>query len=372
MTNLQYSANGTITKNYTDAGSYHYEDANGNNPVLDNISHESGRYKKLAAVWVKEYFVSDHLGNTRVTFKVSPSLDIVENKHYEVYTEHSRSTFGLTIEGLSNAAGPDDDNRFTYNGKEIDKDLNWYHYGARFYDPQIGRWHVTDPADEFGSPYIFVANDPINAVDPDGMVTDYFLDNYGKVIGSIPSKSPDRYFAKDFYGKTGYGGNNWTELWHKFTLGTHNGSENDLPFTNGIIIEISMIELGKQVDFTLNKYSFMNPENSFPGGGLDFKSLSYVPMFNNPYALFKLGDKLFNKNEIGNVYWGYGLSQASGGWANASAFANFGSFLIGAFQSNKIVIGPTPCFIFKQPDLFDSPNENAAVQFGQDIQKAGY
>jgi hypothetical protein len=87
MTGLQLAADGTITKNYTDAGSYHYEDANGNNPVLDNISHESGRFKKLATVWVKEYFVSDHLGNTRVTFKVSPSLDIVENKHYEVYTE---------------------------------------------------------------------------------------------------------------------------------------------------------------------------------------------------------------------------------------------------------------------------------------------
>jgi uncharacterized protein (TIGR02594 family) len=176
MTGLQLAADGTITKNYTDAGSYLYEDANGNNPVLDNISHESGRFKKLATVWVKEYFVSDHLGNTRVTFKVSPSLDIVENKHYYA--------FGLTIEGLSNAAGPDDNNRLTYNGKEIDKDLNWYHYGARFYDPTVGRWWVTDALDEYYSTYIYVGNNPVNLIDPDGNGSDayeadtWFWENY--------------------------------------------------------------------------------------------------------------------------------------------------------------------------------------------------
>lgn len=44
-------------------------------------------------------------------------------------------------------------------------------FGARLYDPQIGRWQVIDPlAGQYYplSPYAFVANDPMKYVDPNG------------------------------------------------------------------------------------------------------------------------------------------------------------------------------------------------------------
>ena len=50
-------------------------------------------------------------------------------------------------------------------------DLGWYDYGARFYDPALGRWHVPDAYSEFfehQTPYAYVSNNPINAFDPDG------------------------------------------------------------------------------------------------------------------------------------------------------------------------------------------------------------
>ncbi len=64
-------------------------------------------------------------------------------------------------------------NKYLYNGKELqdDLDLNLFDYGARFYDPQLLRWHAIDPhADRYTnySPYNYVYNNFPNAVDRDG------------------------------------------------------------------------------------------------------------------------------------------------------------------------------------------------------------
>lgn len=63
---------------------------------------------------------------------------------------------------------------YKYNGKELDRmhGLNWYDYGARFYDAAIGRWTTVDPLAEKKpeiSPYTFCGNNPVHRIDPNGL-----------------------------------------------------------------------------------------------------------------------------------------------------------------------------------------------------------
>ncbi|WP_313255348.1 RHS repeat-associated core domain-containing protein [Empedobacter sp.] len=63
--------------------------------------------------------------------------------------------------------------KYKYNGKELqtDLDINLYDYGARNYDPAIGRWFNIDYYSEKYypvSPYIYAINNPVNVIDPDG------------------------------------------------------------------------------------------------------------------------------------------------------------------------------------------------------------
>ncbi|MCD6201739.1 MAG: RHS repeat-associated core domain-containing protein [Bacteroidales bacterium] len=129
---------------------------------------------------VYEYFLTDHLGNTRVTFRVEgESVTTVQENHYY--------PFGLSIAGLDYAGLPEEDethNPYLYNGKEYQEELGleWYDYGARDYDPQLGRWWSVDPLGEERiqlSPFNFLQNNPINRIDLDGRLDDGYMDMDG-------------------------------------------------------------------------------------------------------------------------------------------------------------------------------------------------
>src|SRR5690606_603115 len=110
--------------------------------------------------------LKDHLGNVRAT--VNENQDIIQVQDYYA--------FGMQM-ATGNTLSSGRANEYKYNGKEMQQELglDQYDYGARFYDPAVGRWNVVDPLSEKGrrwSPYVYGFNNPVRFVDPDGMWPD--------------------------------------------------------------------------------------------------------------------------------------------------------------------------------------------------------
>jgi len=110
----------------------------------------------------QHYYLTDHLGSVRATVNAAGTL-IGWDDFYP---------FGMVMPGRSsNSANPNDLYKFTGHERDREAGLEIDFMNARTYDSEIGRFLQRDPhaANYPGiSPYVYVANNPVIYIDPDG------------------------------------------------------------------------------------------------------------------------------------------------------------------------------------------------------------
>jgi RHS repeat-associated protein len=140
--------------------------------VLQRFAHTEGSVvRQPSGAYIHEYSLRDHLGNTRVTFTDADNNGFVDASDIKQINHYY--PFGLNMEG-NWQGGAQGDNKYQYNDKEWNDDfgLGLNDYGARWYDPALGRWNSVDPLAEMysrWSPYNYCVDNPMNHTDPTGM-----------------------------------------------------------------------------------------------------------------------------------------------------------------------------------------------------------
>jgi RHS repeat-associated protein len=134
------------------------------NGSIQAIYHPVGRAVPNGSNWRHEYVITDHLGNTRLRFSDLDGNTQIDST--EILDEITYYPFGSPWQ--------DAGYRYTYNGKELDRELGlrWHHYGRRMFDPVIARFTGVDPiSDQFAwvSTYNYAENEPIANIDLHGL-----------------------------------------------------------------------------------------------------------------------------------------------------------------------------------------------------------
>ena len=117
-------------------------------------------YVEQMPVYIPHYVVRDHLGNTRTVKSSDKGLE---------------QSMGYYASGTPLVESFNPDNQpYKFGDKELISmhELNWYNFGARYYDPVTVRFTTPDPLTELKpwiSGYAYCLDNPIRYIDPTGL-----------------------------------------------------------------------------------------------------------------------------------------------------------------------------------------------------------
>lgn len=219
----------------------------------------------------KYFYFKDHLGSTRAVIDDAGSI----TESYDYYP------FGLQMPGRIFISGTAK-TKEKFTSKEHDEETRWDYFGARYYNPALGRWFNVDPLGEENiswSPYNYVFNNPLVYVDPTGLLG-YRNDSTGvyQWFDTDPGVGWSLVFGGD------------RETWH---LGFYTDNEGNINFDIMYVIASDIMQNG------FDKFLEYLDDNNF---GRDF----FVNMIND--------------FQLRNAFWeaspAFGFGRKTAGWGH--------------------------------------------------------
>jgi RHS repeat-associated protein len=121
-----------------------------------------GTVGQTGGIWTKYRIISDQLGSVRLVVRMSDGV-VMSKIDYDAWGNILPSS---TIA----ATGQPGSQPFGFAGGLRDVNTGYTHFGARDYDPAIGRWVSKDPIRWEGGAnfYAYCSNDPVNLIDVTG------------------------------------------------------------------------------------------------------------------------------------------------------------------------------------------------------------
>jgi|GEM_PF-5109992 len=248
--NMVYDANGMRVKKTVNGGTtlYHYDLAN--NVLCE--TDENGQVK-ATYVYANGMRIASVLPDGNVQFFHNDPLGspiLISDEEGNAVQRYVYDPFGTVI-----VSKGENDNHYTYTGKEFDAGSGLMYYGARFYDPKIGRFITKDIAEpDYGNPqslnrYVYCLNNPLVYVDPDGLDAILYVDRWGGFgLGhmGLYYQNPDgKWFRADLYAE---------RMWFPFYSP---GEFNIQPIEDAVIASVLQ---GNRNDFLYFKTTMMQDE----------------------------------------------------------------------------------------------------------------
>jgi len=121
----------------------------------------------------KYKIVTDQVGSVRLIVQSGGKRGAYQRIDYD--------SFGRVLNDTSPGFQP-----FGFAGGLYDPDTGLVRFGARDYDPEIGRWLSKDPIRFDGgiNLYAYVNNDPVNIIDPSGLQNEHHIKDFCGPLGT--------------------------------------------------------------------------------------------------------------------------------------------------------------------------------------------